>query len=391
MAAARRSSTPPGSSSTRSCRRCSPTRPAASIATSPSRDSRTLPIGGGLIAARLVSRPRGDERGLALGVSTATYARAVAALDSVAWRGIMPGLERPCSRRSATLRWTSARLLRHQRQGFGVRHGGFDLPRRRVSDRAPDQSAPRLVLRAYRSRRRSDQRGGVRDAGRSRVGGGRGAARGTPAHRPSRRAPPPPASWLHARRMPRCSCVRGRARRPARQHQRSRPGRRRDHQRRARPPGPARRDDPRDAREKAAIISAAEQLDRPPPRCRARRGAGARRRGRRDSRRWSAATDSLEARAARCRRSNRVRRAARHRARATGAHLFQDAYRGSLFRRGLSHRHRRQYRRGAALRGCEERALAGAHGLDRRRAADPDRRCSRLQPGGHGRDGLRGS
>ena len=46
---------------------------------------------------RLVEPPgcrRGDERDLAVGVSGTAYERAVATLDAVAWRGIMPGLER---------------------------------------------------------------------------------------------------------------------------------------------------------------------------------------------------------------------------------------------------------------------------------------------------------
>src|ERR1700731_3189317 len=46
------------------------------------------------VAGAATGPGRGDERGLALGVTATAYTRAVAALDSVAWRGIMPGLER---------------------------------------------------------------------------------------------------------------------------------------------------------------------------------------------------------------------------------------------------------------------------------------------------------
>ena len=118
-------------------------------------------------------RRRGDERGLALGVSGTAYERAVATLDAVAWRGIMPGLERTRALLAALgnpqTRAARRARRRHQRQGFGLRDRRFGLPRRRAPIGAAHQPAPAVVLRAHRARRRAASPNRVRRAGRHRA------------------------------------------------------------------------------------------------------------------------------------------------------------------------------------------------------------------------------
>ena len=143
--------------------------------------------GGAAPAHQAPGSRRGDERGLALGVSMTTYARAVAALDSVAWRGIMPGLERTRALLAALgnphvgLRGA----LVAGTNGKGSVCATVDAVCRAAGYRSVLLTSPHLVSYCERIVRDgaplTDTR--VRSAGRACLGGRRGTARRTPADR----------------------------------------------------------------------------------------------------------------------------------------------------------------------------------------------------------------
>ena len=174
----RRRRTRPRCSNTRTSRRCSPIRPDASFGDSAIEDVEDVDARRrawmGAIRLR-VQRPgcrRGDERDLAVGVNGTAYERAVATLDAVAWRGIMPGLERTRALLAALGNpQTGLRgALVAGTNGKGSVCATVDAVCRAAGHRSVLLTSPHLqsVHRAHRSRRRADHRDRVRGADRHR-------------------------------------------------------------------------------------------------------------------------------------------------------------------------------------------------------------------------------